>query len=451
MTSNVSAVAAIDATAPETMDLPDVSPFTTAQVTYTAVVALLAWTFAVYDLITFGNLLPMIQQEFGWSNATASYVATLVGLASLVVALIVGPVIDRLGRRFALMLTTGGAAVSSGLAAFAMGPVSLVVFRALSGFGMSEQAVNAAYLNEVFGPRAKGFLYGIVQSGWPLGVMLSSALAATLLAHVGWRGVFLVATFPLIVMLFLRFGLRESPYFAKIRHLRRLKAQGDNAGAEDLARRWKLDITGDRANTYAELFTPALRRQSIALGAMFFFKIIADSQLTVLATSVLGQAKGIDLTNALWTIFFGNGVAVLGYLFLGWVGDQIGRRETVIAAQTLAALCTFALLFLASSLTAVVIGYALVLFFAQGAAAPFFAYVGESFPTRVRGSGAAFINITGPIGGIFGPLIYGLLQQAGASATVAAASGGIAALVAAACLLAARSIRPGQELTDISH
>ncbi len=450
MTSNTAAIA-IDTTAPETTDLPDVSPFTRRQVTYTAVVALLAWTFAVYDLITFGNLLPVIQQEFGWSNATASYVATLVGLASLVVALSVGPVIDRLGRRFALMLTTGGAAISSGLAAFAMGPVSLVVFRALSGFGMSEQAVNAAYLNEVFGPRAKGFLYGIVQSGWPLGVMLSSALAATLLTHVGWRGVFLVATFPLIVMLLLRFGLRESPYFVKIRHLRQLKAAGDSGAAEDLARRWKLDMTGDRPNTYAGLFTPALRRQSIALGAMFFFKIIADSQLTVLATSVLGQAKGIDLTNALWTIFFGNGVAVLGYLFLGWLGDRIGRRETVIIAQTLAALCTFALLFLASSLTAVVIGYALVLFFAQGAAAPFFAYVGESFPTRVRGSGAAFINITGPIGGIFGPLVYGLLQQAGASPTVAAASGGVAALAAAACLLAARSIRPGQELTDISH
>ena len=66
-------------------------------------------------------------------------------------------------------------------------------------------------------------------------------------------------------------------------------------------------------------------------------------------------------------------------------------------------------------------------------------------------SGAAFINITGPIGGIFGPLVYGALQQAGASPTIAAASGGVAALIAAACMLAARSIRPGQELTAISH
>ena len=450
MASNATVVSGL-APASTTDDVPDVSPLTKGQVTYTAIVALLAWTFAVYDLITFGNLLPKIQQEFGWSNATASYVATLVGLASLVVALTVGPVIDRLGRRFALVLTTGGAALSSGLAALAMGPVSLIVFRALSGFGMSEQAVNAAYLNEVFGARAKGFLYGIVQAGWPLGVMLSSGLAALMLPQLGWRGVFVVATFPLIVILILRFGLRESPYFLKIQHLRRLRAQGETVACDRLAKQWSLDIAGDRPNTYAELFTPALRRQSIALGAMFFFKIIADSQLTVLATSVLGQAKGIDLTSALWTIFFGNGVAVLGYLLLGWLGDRIGRRETVIIAQTLAAVCTFALLFVTTSLATVVIGYALVLFFAQGAAAPFFAYVGKSFPTRVRGSGAAFINITGPIGGIFGPLVYGALQQAGASATVAAASGGVAALLAAACMLAARSIRPGQELTAISH
>ena len=36
MTSNAAAVAALDTTSAETMDLPDVSPFTKGQVTYTA-------------------------------------------------------------------------------------------------------------------------------------------------------------------------------------------------------------------------------------------------------------------------------------------------------------------------------------------------------------------------------------------------------------------------------
>ncbi|WP_158243085.1 MFS transporter [Acidimangrovimonas sediminis] len=430
----------------------DLRPFTRGEVRYTAVVALVAWTFAVYDLITFGNLLPVIQKSFGWTDATASFVATLVGLSSLVVALAVGPMIDLAGRRFALVATTGGAAISSALSALVMGPVSLILVRALSGFGMSEQAVNAAYLNEVFQARGKGLLYGIVQAGWPLGVMLSAGVAGVMLPAIGWRGVFLVAAFPLVVMLVLRMFLRESPFYVKLAHLRRLSRAGRRTEAEALSHEWQIEFEhGTRRNTYAPLFAPALRRQSIALGATFFFKIIADSQMTILATSVLSQAKGIDLTSALWTVFIGNGVALLGYVFFGWLGDRIGRRETVVIAEICAAACTLALLFVAQGFAAVVAFYALVLFFAQGAAAPFFAYVGESFPTRVRGSGAAYINVAGPVGGIFGPLIYGAALSAGASASLAAASGAVAALIAAGCLMGARSIKPGQDLARVSH
>jgi MFS family permease len=447
MTTSTLNVAAVPTDGPP----PAFPPLTRPQVRYAAVVALLAWTFAVYDLITFGNLLPAIQAGFGWTPSFASFVATLISLGSLVVALIVGPLVDLFGRRLALFVTTGGAALSSGLAAFVMGPVSLVLFRSLSGFGMSEQAVNAAYLNEIFDARRKGVQYGIIQAGWPLGVMLSAGLAALLQPLIGWRGVFVVGTFPLIVIFFLRRGLKESPYFLKIRHLRALRRNGSNDRAEALGREWNLDLADDRRNTYAELFTPALRRHSIALGAMFFFKIIADSQMTVLATSILGQSKGIALSGALWIVVAANVVACVGYVAFGWLGDRIGRRETVMLAQVAAAVATLLLLFAAQGVVAVVACYSLVLFFAQGAAAPLFAYIGESFPTRVRGSGAAYINVAGPIGGIFGPLIYGLLLGAGFDATLAASSGAVAALIAAVCLFGSRSIRPRMELAEISH
>jgi sugar phosphate permease len=117
----------------------------------------------------------------------------------------------------------------------------------------------------------------------------------------------------------------------------------------------------------------------------------------------------------------------------------------------MAALATAYLLLAAQGITAIVISYSLVLFFAQGAAAPLFAYVGESYPTIVRGTGAAFIGVTGPIGGIVGPLLYAALQSAGVDAAKAGLSGAVAALLAAACLLGARRIRPRQELITVSH
>lgn len=431
--------------------LPSFPSLSRGQVTYAGVVAFVAWSLAVYDLITFGNLLPTIQDDFHWSTGTASYVATLVSFGSLVFAVAVGPLIDLLGRRLALFVTTGGAALSSGLAALALGPVSLVLFRSLSGFGMSEQAVNAAYLNEVLGARKKGFLYGIVQAGWPAGVMLSALIAATLTPGIGWRGTFAVATFPLVVILILRRWLKESPYFQKMRHLRRLTERGDAEGAAQASRHWGLELPRRRRNTYSEIFDPRLRRHTLSLGTMFFLKLIGDSQMTVLATTVLVHGKGVDLTGALWTVFVGNGVAFLGYLLFGYVGDRLGRRETVIGCEVMAAVATVVLLALAHGPVFVVICYSLVLFFAQGAAAPLFAYVGESYPTRIRGTGAAFIGITGPVGGVVGPLLYALLQSAGLSATAAALSGAVAALLAAACLLGARRIRPRQELVDVSH
>lgn len=431
--------------------LPLFPDLTRGQVLYAGIIAFVAMTLAVYDLVTFGTLLPIIQADFHWSTATASYVATFISLGSLVFAILVGPLIDIIGRRRALFITTSGAALSSGLAALAIGPISLILLRSLSGFGMSEQSVNAAYLNEIFKAKSKGFMYSLVQSGWPIGVMLSALIAEIATPSIGWRGTFIVATFPLIVVLLFRKWLKESPYFQKIQYLRRLQAAGDLDNAAVAAKAWQLEMPSKKKNTYAQIFAPELRKRTIVIGGFFFLKLIGDSQMTILATTVLVHGKGIDISGALWTVFIANGVAVIGYLLFGFLGDRIGRRETVIGCEALAAVATVLLLLVANDFVSVVIFYSMVLFFAQGAAAPFFAYVGEAYPTRVRGTGAAFVGIAGPIGGVVGPLVYAALQSAGLSATTAALSGALAALLSAATLLGARRIRPGQELAHASH
>lgn len=437
---------------PRALKLPVIPDLSRGQTVYTTIVALIAWSLAVYDSITFGNLLPFIQKSFDWSTATASYIATLVSAAALVFALVVGPLIDLFGRRLALFVTTAGAALSSGLAALAIGPISLIMFRSLSGFGQSEQAVNAAYLNEVFTARRRGFLYGVVQAGWPIGVMLSSLAAVVLEPRIGWRGVFLVATAPLLIILVFRIWLKESPFFLKMQYIRKLRDSGAEEGARAAAEQWGLEAaTARRKNTYAELFAPGLRKQTISVAMMFFLKLIGDSQMTILATTVLSHGKGINLSSALWTVLVGNAVAFVGYLVMGYAGDRIGRRETVIVCEILAALATAYLLIAAHGLVEIVVFYSLELFFAQGAAAPLFAYIGESYPTRVRGSGAALINVAGPVGGIVGPLLYATLQSAGLSAATAGISGAVAAVLAAGCLLGARRIRPGQDLVAVAH
>jgi MFS family permease len=88
---------------------------------YSSIVCFLAWVFSVYDYTLFGALLPVISDEFGWSTSFGTFILTLVSVGTIIVALLVGPMLDYLGRKPSLVISTVGAALSSGLTGLAPG------------------------------------------------------------------------------------------------------------------------------------------------------------------------------------------------------------------------------------------------------------------------------------------------------------------------------------------
>src|ERR1700730_15483910 len=74
------------------------------------VVAFFAWVFAVYDFILFGTLLPEIGQHYNWDAATHAEIATFVAIGTAITAFGIGPLLDRVGRKAALLWTVAGAA-----------------------------------------------------------------------------------------------------------------------------------------------------------------------------------------------------------------------------------------------------------------------------------------------------------------------------------------------------
>ena len=55
--------------------------------------------------------------------------------------------------------------------------------------------------------------------------------------------------------------------------------------------------------------------------------------------------------------------------------------------------------------------YTIGLFFIIGPYAALLFFMGESFPTRVRGTGASFVNAMGPIGAIAGGALLSRVPQ----------------------------------------
>lgn len=425
----------------------EVTPRTLMKV---SVVCFLAWVFSVYDYTLFGTLLPKIAEDFGWSTAHATTIATWVTAGTFLVALSVGPLLDRVGRQRALVVTILGAAISSGLTGLAAGAVSLVVIRAFSGFGYSEELVNTVYLNEMYGKsRRRGFMYSFVQSGWPVGALVSAGLTAILLPHVGWRWCFVIAMVPSILVALAATRLPESPAFAALSEVRRLRAAGQGADADALAGEMGLSVSGESKATLRDVFAPNLRRHTICLSLAWLFNWMAIQVFSVLGTTVLTEGKGVSFDSALIVLVLANAVGFAGYLFHGWVGDRYGRRSTIIVGWIVGAVLTGVMLLGPSNSGFVIPLYALSLFFLTGPYAALLFYMGESFPAQVRGLGPNVAHTMGPVGAIVGSALLTALLAAGLSMTTAAlVSGSVSMLASGLVMLGTRKVDQEHTLTD---
>jgi MFS family permease len=412
---------------------------------YVGVVAFLAWVASVYDYTLFGTLLPVLAEEFGWSTAYSTTVNTMASVGVFLVALVVGPLLDRFGRKKALLVLMTGGAIASGMSGLAMGAASVVIIRAFTGLSMSEEVVNAVYLNEMFRKvKKKGFLYSLVQSGWPVGALLSAGITAVLLPLVGWRWSFVVAALFSVPIILLALKLPESPTFQAMKEVTRRKEAGDTEGARTLAEEFECTEMLDPASKggLRDVLAPNLRRHTICLSLAWFTNWMSIQVFAVLGTTVLVAAKGVSFENALLVLVLSNLAGFVGYLFHGWVGDIIGRRTTIILGWLAGGAASVLMLALPTGTGGTIALYGATLFFLTGPYAALLFYMGESFPPHVRGTGANIAHVMAPLGGIAGSGVLSILLATGASMTLAAAIAGSLFMLLSGLLMAGTNTQP---------
>jgi MFS family permease len=380
-----------------------------ADVKRATIVAFFAWVFAVYDFILFGTLLPEIGKRYNWDAASQAEIATFVAIGTAVIAFAIGPLLDRLGRRAGLLWTVAGAAICSGLtvAGGALGQWPLVLIRSLSGLGYAEETVNATYLNELYSAandpklnRNKGFIYSLVQGGWPIGALLASGLTALLLPRIGWQGCFIFATFPAIVIFFMTRRLKESPQFLLHKRIKELREAGNHGEARSLAGEHQVDYEEHSRAGMGEAFRGSALRATLVLGGGILLNWSAIQVFSVLGTTVLTRVHNVSFESSLLILVLSNVIGYCGYLCHGWIGDKIGRRNTLALGWMLGGVAFAAMLYGPSSQGVVVALYSLGLFFLIGPYSAALFFIGESYPTAIRGTGSSIVHAMGPIGAI---------------------------------------------------
>jgi MFS transporter, putative metabolite:H+ symporter len=396
------------------------------------IIGWIAGIVAVYDFILFGTLLPTISETFGWSESHALLVSTLVSVGAAVVLFVIGPIVDRIGRRRGMITTVTGTAIASAATAAATGAGALVAVRSISGLSLSEQSVNATYLNELYNAaddprvtRHRGFVFSMVQTAWPLGALAAAgfvALVSLFLKPDQWRWTFLLATIPAILVALLCRKLRESPQF--------------------LAHKTARTATKQRsAAPFAMIFRRDQLRNTLVLALGWLTNWMAIQTFSVLGTTVLQSGKNFSATNSLLLVVASNLVAALGYLAHGWLGDRFPRHR-VIGAGWIIATAMFALMLLGPDNTAfVLVTYMIGLFFLLGPYATMLVYQSECYSTECRATGGAFAFAMSQPGAIVGGLLLSVFTGLGwgyGSAAMAVGAG--ACLISGIVMFAGRTV-----------
>ena len=442
---------AVDLSSPEDNEVRSFPVFSTKNTNTATILALLAWTVAVFDYGLFGTLLPAMQDSFGWSPTEAYAINTWIAVGTAVVCFGIGPVIDRLGRRKGMMATVGGTAVVSGVTAAIpaglgfLSSAMLVFTRSFGGLGFSEQAVNATYMNEVYQVtederkrKRPGFYYSFIQGGWPLGFLLASALALIFLPSLGWRSLYLMATVPAAIIVFvISRKLKETPQFELHNELTQLERQGRTDEAHALAASYGVEHSS--AAPLKRIWEPQFRRNTIVFSLAWIFNFFGIMIFSILGSSVLKNAKGIELSDAYWMLILINLLAYFGYVFHGWLGDKIGRRETIIGGWIISGLCFAVMLSpLASSPTTIVISYGAGLFFLVGPYAAMQYFLAECYPVSCRATGTSFIGAMSQPGIIIGGALFTAVSAGSGTGTAALWVGALGTIVSGLLMLATK-------------
>lgn len=338
-------------------------------------------------------------------------------------ALLFGHFGDKIGRKTTLAISLLVMGTSTTLIGVLPGysligwtaPFLLCLLRFGQGIGLGGEWGGAALLAAEYAPKGRRGWFGMFpQLGPPIGFLLavgSFLLLSQLLSDAqfrawGWRIPFLASSILVIIGLYVRLKLSETPVFAKA-----------------------LQSHSTACLPVAELFTHHLR--PLLLGALLMVVCYALFYISTVFCLSYGTGKlGINRLQFLEMLCVAVLFMAAATPLSAWAGDRYGRRPVLIVAGMAALLSGFLLepMLSSASILQITSFLSIELFLMGATFAPMGALLPELFPTAVRytGAGAAY-NLGGILGASLAPYIaqqlvlHGGLSWVGGYISVAAA------------------------------
>jgi AAHS family 4-hydroxybenzoate transporter-like MFS transporter len=341
----------------------------------------------------------------------------------MIAAMAMGPVADRWGRKWPVVLSALTFAVFALLTARAVSLQQLILFRFLTGLGLGGAMPNVVALTSEYSPkRLQAVFVGALFCGMPLGALVGGLASYKMIPLWGWRSVFyLGGLLPLAIAIILIKALPESVRF--------LTARGKDARAiSKIMRKIAPEISAAELNLNSpaiaareerneglpvrHLFTEDRAAGTILLWIPFFMNLLILYFIVNWLPGLLRQS-GLAVSAGVIAVSLFSLGGITGALSEGRVMNSFGAYATLLAQFAISALLIGSLAFLTHSF-AIMMTVTFVLGVAiQGAQAGLNALAAGFYPTTVRSTGVGWALGVGRVGSIVGPAIGGMLLTMG--------------------------------------
>ncbi|MBW8820024.1 MAG: MHS family MFS transporter [Streptomyces sp.] len=394
--------------------------------------SLIVTTIEWYDFFLYGSAAALVFNKLFFPDSDPlvgtllSFLTYAVGFAARPLgALVFGHYGDRLGRKKLLVLSLllmGGATFAIGLlpthaTVGTAAPVLLTVLRLVQGFALGGEWGGAVLLVSEHGDaRRRGFWASWPQTGAPAGQLLATGVLSLLTAVLsdaafgswGWRIPFLLSGVLVIVGLWIRLSVDESPVF------KQALAQAEARKAARTGAAEKLPVVSVLRHHWRDVL--------VAMGARMAENIsyyVITAFILVYATTSAGVSK----QTALNSVLIASAVHFAVIPAWGALSDRVGRRPVYLLGAVGVGLWMFPFFSLIDTggfgnmVLAVTVGLVM-----HGAMyAPQAAFFSEMFATRMRYSGASIgAQFASVAAGAPAPLIAtALLSDYGSSTPIA--------------------------------
>ncbi len=377
----------------------------------------LGWTLDAFDFFLMVFVIKDVAHEFGAGKEHVAWAITLTLALRPVGAFIFGRLADRFGRRPILMADVALYSVLGFSTAFAPNLIAFLIIRSLFGIAMGgEWGIGASLTMETVKPEARGFVSGLLQSGYPSGYLLASVAYGLLYSHLGWRGMFMIGVIPALLILYIRRHVPESPGWS----------------AEHAK-------TGTVWNVLRSHWQIAL----YAIVLMTAFNFFSHGTQDIYPTFLQVQHKFDAHTTGAIAVIYNVGAILGGWTFGMW-SQSFGRRRTIIAAALLAIPVSYLWAF-SSTAALLTVGAFLMQFFVQGAWGVIPAHLNELSPPDARGTFPGVVYQLGNFIASYNAVLQTkIAAQAHENYSVALAGVAVVAAIAIAILTAL-----GREARDI--